>query len=215
MELTALQTGGKVRLKWAKRTRYDWSNKYAHALTAALAPVRCPVVVGVIAFGLLNPDPVYAPTFQTTPEDRPSLLEAAGETGLAIAVGAAGIKLGQVESAARRAPMVYSVAFETTIPKVGAGSRGAHFKAANEALSAEMKASPGFAPAIEGLGIKVSTSGAGTALQRSPAGWTWHHLPEQPGVMQLVPTPQHQGGPWQPLFHPGGVGGFKLWGTDF
>lgn len=33
--------------------------------------------------------------------------------------------------------------------------------------------------------------------------------------MQLVPIPQHQGGPWQPLFHPGGVGGFKLWGADF
>ena len=63
-----------------------------------LAPVRYPVVVGVIAFGLLNPDPVYAPTFQTTPEDRPSMLETAGETGLAVAVGAAGIKLGQAGS---------------------------------------------------------------------------------------------------------------------
>ena len=94
-------------------------------------------------------------------------------------------------------------------------SRGAHFKAANEALLTEMKASPGFASAIEGLGIKVPTSGAETALQRSPVGWTWHHLPDQPGVMQLVPTPQHQGGPWQALFHPGGVGGFKLWGADF
>ena len=61
--------------------------------------MRYPVVVGVIAFGLLNPDPAYAPTVQTTPEDRPSLLEAAGETGLAVAIGAAGIKLGQAGSA--------------------------------------------------------------------------------------------------------------------
>jgi hypothetical protein len=107
------------------------------------------------------------------------------------------------------------VAYETTIPKAGVGSRGAHFKAANEALLAEMKASPEFAAAIEDLGIKVPTSGVGTALQRSPSGWTWHHVADQPGVMQLVPTLQHQGGPWQPLFHRGGVGGFKLWGADF
>ena len=45
-----------------------------YARTAALAPVRYPVVVGVIAFGLLNPDPVYAPTFQTTPTNRPTVL---------------------------------------------------------------------------------------------------------------------------------------------
>ena len=54
---------------------------------------------GAIAFGLLNPDLAYAPTFQTTPEDRPSMLETAGETGLAVAIGAAGIKLGQAGSA--------------------------------------------------------------------------------------------------------------------
>jgi hypothetical protein len=66
-----------------------------------LAPVRYPVVVGVIAFGLLNPDPVYAPTFQTTPEDRPSVLETAGETGLAIAVGAIGIKVGAARGGTR------------------------------------------------------------------------------------------------------------------
>ena len=32
MELAALQTGGKIRLKWVKRTRYDWSNKYAELI---------------------------------------------------------------------------------------------------------------------------------------------------------------------------------------
>ena len=70
-----------------------------YAVMAALAPVRYPVVVGVIAFGLLNPDPAYAPTFQTAPEDRPSVLERAGETGLAVAIGAVGIKIGQAGSA--------------------------------------------------------------------------------------------------------------------
>ena len=58
------------------------------AVMAALAPLRYPVVVGVIAFGLLDPDSAYAPTPQTTPEDRPSVLEQAGEVGLAVAVGA-------------------------------------------------------------------------------------------------------------------------------
>ena len=62
---------------------------------AALAPLRYPVVVGIIAFGLLNPDPAYGPTFETVPEDRPSVLERAGETGLAVAIGAVGIKVGQ------------------------------------------------------------------------------------------------------------------------
>jgi hypothetical protein len=70
-----------------------------YALAAVLAPLRYPVVVGVIAFGLLNPDPAYAPTPQTTPEDRPGVLERAGETGLAVVVGAVGIKLGQIGSA--------------------------------------------------------------------------------------------------------------------
>ena len=61
---------------------------------AALAPLRYPVVVGIIALGLLNPDPAYGPTFETVPEDRPSVLERAGETGLAVAIGAVGIKVG-------------------------------------------------------------------------------------------------------------------------
>jgi hypothetical protein len=77
-------------------------NQQAHlyGLAAALALLESPMVVGVIAFGLLNPDPAYAPTFQTTPEDRPSVLERAGETGLAIVIGAIGVKVGQAGSAA-------------------------------------------------------------------------------------------------------------------
>ena len=37
-----------------------------------LAPLRYPVVVGIIAFGLLNPDPAYAPTFQTNKTRKPA-----------------------------------------------------------------------------------------------------------------------------------------------
>jgi hypothetical protein len=104
----------------------------------------------------------------------------------------------------------YSVAFETTLEEVGAGTRAAHFKAANTALSESLSAET-----LEELGISVPRSNAGTILGESPSGWTWHHVPDQPGVMQLVPRAMHQGSTWQPLLHPGGVGGFKLWGADY
>lgn len=52
-------------------------------------------------------------------------------------------------------------------------------------------------------------------LGRSPEGWSWHHVPDRPGVMQLVPRAQHQGGPWQALLHKDQVGGFKKWGSDY
>lgn len=116
---------------------------------------------------------------------------------------------GEAGTAARGAASGYSVAFETTIARAGAGTRGAHFKAANEALRAEMRASPDITRAIESLGIKVPGGG------KSPANWSWHHVPDRPGVMQLVPRTQHQGSAWQQLLHPGRVGGFKLWGAEF
>ncbi len=71
-------------------------------LMALLAPVKYPVVVGAIAFGLFDPDPAYAPNFDTEPEDRPSDLARLGGTGLAVAIGAAGIKLGQLGGAAAK-----------------------------------------------------------------------------------------------------------------
>ena len=192
---------------------------------AVLAPVRYPVVVGVIAFGLLNPDPAYAPTFQTTPEDRPSLLEAAGETGLAVAIGAAGIKLGQAGSAATTAPNAYSVAFETNLapaqfgPSRGIGTYRAHFAAANKSLLQAM-ADPELAAGLrQALGENFEGSilrANGGVVARSPEGWTWHHVPHQPGVLQLVPRSQHAPGSiFQPLLHPNGVGGMFIWRSQF
>jgi hypothetical protein len=72
-----------------------------------------------------------------------------------------------------------------------------------------MREDAAFARSMENLGIKIDR------MDRSPCGWSWHHVPDQSGVMQLVPRDQHQGGPWQSLLHPGQVGGFKLWGKDF
>ncbi len=159
-----------------------------------LAPVRYPVVVGVSAFGLLNPDPVYAPTFQTTPEDRPSVLERAGEIGLAVAVGAIGVKIGQAESGPRirnrhlagEVHPVTGVPFdehgypdfraagvvEREVKIKYTGSRAGDYKAANDA------------------------AGLGT----TPDGRTWHH--HQDGTtMQMIPEDIHQG-----TGHTGGYG---------
>jgi hypothetical protein len=84
----------------------------------------------------------------------------------------------------------YSVAFETTIAKRGVGQRGAHFKDANQSLLNTMRRDPEFARMMDDMGIA-----APARLDRSPTGWTWHHVAGRPGVMQLVPRTQHQGGP--------------------
>jgi RHS repeat-associated protein len=104
----------------------------------------------------------------------------------------------------------YSVAFETKIAKAGAGTRGSHFTDANKSLARAMQNDPEFAGAMDNLGVQIPQR-----LDQSPAGWSWHHVPDQPGTMQLVPRPQHQGSPWQPLLHPNQTGGFKLWGADY
>ncbi|WP_437576989.1 RHS repeat-associated core domain-containing protein [Sorangium sp. So ce887] len=110
----------------------------------------------------------------------------------------------------------YSVAYETTIPKFGAGTRPAHFKAANEALLADMRASPELTQAMRGLSIEVPASASGAAQGLSPSGWTWHHVPESPGVLQLVPRGQHTAGSgFCELMHPESRGGFFLWGKEF
>jgi hypothetical protein len=176
------------------------SRKYA--VMVALAPFRYPVVVGVIAFGVLNPDPAYAPTFQTAPEDRPSVLERAGETGLAVAAGAIGIKLGQVDSVAATTPNAYSVAYEMKLTPAQYGlPRRQHFEIARQTLRAAMLETPELVTLVGGPG----------GWGEPPVGWTWHH-DIQVGIMQLVPRVQHTpGSPFWGVFHPGGVGGYSAW----
>ncbi|WP_437480469.1 RHS repeat-associated core domain-containing protein [Sorangium sp. So ce1014] len=123
----------------------------------------------------------------------------------AAAVGAA--------TATRKA---YSVAFETTIPKAGIGRYPAHFAAANENLLREMT-DPLLAPMLrQTLGQQFEStilSPTGRVLGRSPTGWTWHHVPGRPGVLQLVPIEQHaSGSSWQHLLHPNEQGGMSEWG---
>jgi hypothetical protein len=122
---------------------------------------------------------------------------------------------GAGKGAGRPRANAYSVAYETTIPEARAGTRAAHFEAANANLLADMKAHPELATITKKLGIEVPVRVDGTPKGQSPAGWPWHHVPGRPGVMQLVPTAQHTGSAWQWLLHPFGRGGFAEWGKRF
>ncbi|MEO3781403.1 polymorphic toxin-type HINT domain-containing protein [Micromonospora sp. B11E3] len=110
----------------------------------------------------------------------------------------------------------YSVAYETQLsPSSYPGvSRGRHFQEANANLLADMDADPEFDRMMESIipGLRSQLAGPRAVSRRPPAGWTWHHHVDV-GRMQLVPLGQHTGAnPFQDLFHPGGVGGYEIWG---
>jgi RHS repeat-associated protein len=106
-------------------------------------------------------------------------------------------------------PGGYSVAFETTIAKTGAGTREAHKAAANHDLAGAMSDKE-FGQMLSSLGVKP-VGGTGT-----PAGFRWHHAKDRPGTMQLVPEAQHTSGSiFQDMLHPGGSGGFAQWGRGW
>jgi A nuclease of the HNH/ENDO VII superfamily with conserved WHH len=163
-------------------------------------------------YKMFNPDRVPEPG--AVPEESSGAMGAL-KVGMAVTVvllsrGEALKSFRVAEEGALGSGRAYSVAFETTLDEAGVGTRAAHFKAANIALSESLSGE-----AMEELGISVPRSNAGTILGESPSDWTWHHVPDQPGVMQLVPRAMHRGSIWQPLLHPGGIGGFKLWGADY
>ncbi|UII32247.1 HNH endonuclease [Fulvivirga ulvae] len=106
----------------------------------------------------------------------------------------------------------YSVAYEMSLrSKSYPGiSRYMHFKEANIALNSALKSNR----MLSELGIDVPKSASGSIIGKSPSGWTWHHNTSE-GVMQLVPKSQHPsipGGIFWETMHPGGVGGYSIWG---
>ena len=145
------------------------------------------------------------------PEDRPSVLEKAGEIGLAVAIGAVGIKVGQVGATAEVvSPRAYSVAFEAELATAELGlSRARHFQLANEALAVARAKNP----------VLAELAPNAVAWGRPPSNWVWQHATiEQAGgragVLQLVPKSQHTpGSPFWRLLHPlpGGGGGYTEW----
>ena len=148
-----------------------------------LVSVRYPVVVGIIAFGLLNPDPIYAPTFQTMSEDRPSVLERVGEIGLSVAVGAV-----LTGVASRVGPVRNAHLGGKTHPKTGVPFNAEGY--------------PDFSgfrhPDVPDVRIELSGSrsidflraNAAAGLKETPSGYTWHHHQEQ-GLLQLVDRRVH------------------------
>jgi hypothetical protein len=107
----------------------------------------------------------------------------------------------------------YSVAFQANLPRTAypGRSRGHHFREANRELMRAMDEDPEFARSMDGLipGVRQRIE---AAPNRSPGEWTWHHA-QDAGVLQLVPRVQHRSrGRLQELFHPGGRGGYAVWG---
>jgi RHS repeat-associated protein len=114
----------------------------------------------------------------------------------------------------------YTVGYETDLPITSypGQPRGLHFQDANRSLWDAMSGDPRFAADMEdmipGITDFLTPGPRGGVPDTTPAalGWTWHHAVE-PGKLQLVPVSQHRyGGPLQALLHPGGIGGFKIWG---
>jgi len=125
------------------------------------------------------------------------------------------LKVGPPPGMGPAAARAYSVAYQAVIEAEGAGTRAAHFRAANQVILDDMAANPDLAAMLDELGIKVPVNGNGTPKGLSPADWTWHH-DQCSGCMQLVPRPQHTpGSSFWDVMHPGGRGGFSIWGEDF
>ncbi len=130
-------------------------------------------------------------------------------------IAAEGVKKA-TQAAATATPkgQVYSVAAEvklspTSYPGV---SRRAHIQEANEHLLGSMEADPSLAQRMGGMGIKIDRTVTGRSPSSPPSDWTWHHAPE-PGIVQLVPREQHASGSiFQRTLHPGGIGGYAIWG---
>jgi hypothetical protein len=114
----------------------------------------------------------------------------------------------------------YTVAYQMDLPTTSYPGfpRALHFRDANTALYNDMASDPSFAAEMEqtipGITKFLKPGPRGGFPDNTPAtlGWTWHHA-ITPGEMQLVPLSQHRlGGVLQALIHPGGVGGYKIWG---
>ena len=112
----------------------------------------------------------------------------------------------------------YSVVKEAKLrPWTFTASDANHFRQANRQLYEMMQADPALAARLEadypGITAHVTPGPRGGFADTSPPGLTWHHDPQMPGNLQLVPRNQHQSpGPVQDTLHPGQQGGRDIWG---
>ena len=107
----------------------------------------------------------------------------------------------------------YSVLFEHRLRPTSYPIRWRykHNQEANEGFLQAMEADEAFARSMQDLGVNLRRTPTGLAPRRPPPGFTWHHA-EEPGLMQLVPRQQHEGSIFQAILHPGGRGGYSIWG---
>jgi hypothetical protein len=89
-------------------------------------------------------------------------------------------------------------------------SRESHFRRANNALAAAMKADPELDRTIRSVVTSLGEEGLPKG-EKAPADWVWHHHVDE-GKMQLVPKAQHTpGSEYWPLMHPNRDGGYAIW----
>jgi A nuclease of the HNH/ENDO VII superfamily with conserved WHH len=92
-------------------------------------------------------------------------------------------------------------------------SRPAHNQEANEAFLRDMAGYDDYARDMRNFGIYLWRTPTGLAPRTPPAGFSWHHHLEEPGLLQLVPRKQHdRGSIFQDVLHPNGRGGYSKWG---
>jgi hypothetical protein len=109
----------------------------------------------------------------------------------------------------------FTVAYETELPKSSypGFDRPVHNNFANKALLDDLNSYPEFEANMNKIIPDIRTQiSNGKGAWSSPKGWTWRHDAYNPGVMQLVPTSEHTSNALQWMFHPGGKGGYALWG---
>lgn len=112
----------------------------------------------------------------------------------------------------------YSVVIEARLrPGTFTASDAAHFRQANKQLYEMIRTDPQLAARLEaqypGITQHVTPGPRGGFADTPPPGFSWHHHPKQPGVIQLVPRDHHQAaGPVQQSLHPEQKGGRENWG---
>ncbi len=89
-------------------------------------------------------------------------------------------------------------------------SRSAHRSTANRNLMNDMTQNPDLANSLnKELGADVvNHMNSGKGALKNPPGTQWHHPKENPSVMQLLKTDEHQNSFLQEILHGGGTGGY-------
>ena len=115
----------------------------------------------------------------------------------------------------------YSVEFSAQLSEdlYPGRSENAHFADANRQLYEAIQGDTEFGAALESRYPGITehvTPGPRGGYSRTPPteqGLTWHHHPENAGVLELVPQAHHAApGPVQTLLHPEQRGGMVNWG---